>query len=250
MRRSTRSAAGAHGNAGVAGTRVTTPCSREDKLEALREDGLRSHPHLTVTVLAEDLSEHGAGSRIAERVDAAGITIDLLVNNAGVGSHGPFIDEDTVAMARQIQLNVGSLVELTAKFLPGMVARDSGAVINVASTAAFQPVPTMAVYGATKAFVLSFTEALWAKSRGSAVRVVTLCPGATETAFFENTGKNFLTGSRQSPAEVAALALHALQGTSPTVVSGLSNRLGATGYRFLPRSLMARLSANQVKEAA
>ena len=232
------------------GANLVLVARREDKLAALKAQLAQSYPQLSVTVLAGDLSEATSAQKIADQVDRAGITVDLLVNNAGVGSHDNFVDEDVDALSRQIQLNVGSLVGLTARFLPGMVARDRGAVINVASTAAFQPVPTMAVYGATKAFVLSFSEALWGETRGTGVRVLTLCPGATETAFFDNTGKRFLTSGRQSATQVAAVALRALQGTSPTVVSGLSNRLGATGYRFLPRSLMIRLSGNQVKEAA
>ena len=213
-------------------------------------DAKPAHPDVTVTVITADLADAAAAGHVAEQIAQAGITIDLLVNNAGVGSHDNFVDEDRAAMASQIQLNVGSLVDLTARFLPGMLSRDFGGVLNVASTAAFQPVPTMAVYAATKAFVLSFTEALWGETRGTGVRVLTLCPGATQTAFFDNTGKTFLTSGRQSPATVAQVALRALDGSAPTVVSGLSNRLGATGYRFLPRSLMVRVSANQVKESA
>lgn len=223
---------------------------RGDRLAALREQILREHQERTVTVLTADLAVAGAVDDLAAQIKAAGVTVDLLMNNAGVGSHDRFVDEDPAALARQIQLNVGSLVALTAEFLPGMVARDFGAVVNVASTAAFQPVPTMAVYGATKAFVLSFTEALWGETRGTGVRVITLCPGATDTAFFDNTGKEFLTGNRQTPAEVAKTALDALNGSSPTVVSGLFNRLASTGYRFLPRAVMIRLSANVVREAA
>jgi short-subunit dehydrogenase len=232
------------------GAHLVLVARRGDRLDALRNDITHTHPDLTVTVFTADLADGDAPAALAARVNAAGITVDLLVNNAGVGSHDRFVDEDPTALAQQIQLNVGSLVALTAAFLPAMITRDSGAVINVASTAAFQPVPTMAVYGATKAFVLSFTEALWGETRGTGVRVLTLCPGATDTAFFENTGKTFLTSGRQTAAQVAHVALKALDTSSPTVVSGLSNRLSATGYRFLPRAVMIRLSANLVKEAA
>ena len=207
---------------------------RGDKLAQLKDEINSEHPEVAVTIIAADLADGAAAGRIADQLPQAGTTIDLLVNS-------------------QIQLNVGSLVDLTARFLPDMLARDFGGVLNVASTAAFEPVPTIAVYGATKAFVLSFSEALSGETRGTGVRVLTLCPGATETAFLDNTGKSFLTKGRQSPAYVAQVALRALRaldGSSPTVVSGLSNRQGATGYRFLPRSLMVRLSANQVKESA
>lgn len=232
------------------GANLVLVARRVDKLTALKTSILQEHPALTVTVIGADLADADGTAAVAAGVAEADVTVDLLVNNAGVGSHDNFVDEDPAAQARQIQLNVGSLVALTRQFLPGMIARDFGGVINLASTAAFQPVPTMAVYGATKAFVLSFTEALWGETRGSGVRVLTLAPGATETAFFENTGKKFLTGGRQTPAEVVTFGLHALDGSAATVVSGLSNRLGATGYRFMPRSVMTRLSGNLVKESA
>jgi short-subunit dehydrogenase len=130
---------------------------------------------------------------------AAGVTVDLLVNNAGFASYGPFADEDPDRLAREIQLNCSALVALTARLLPPMLARGRGGVLNVASTAGFQPVPTMAVYGASKAFVLSFTEALWAETRASGVRVLALCPGPTQTRFFETAGngKEFLTRGRR-----------------------------------------------------
>lgn len=149
------------------GANLALVARRGDRLTVLREEILQLHPELTVMVFATDLSIAGAVDDLAARVSAAGAQVDLLMNNAGVGSHANFIDEDPATLAQQIQLNVGSLVALTAEFLPGMVARGFGAVLNVASTAAFQPVPTMAVYGATKAFVLSFTEALWGETRGS-----------------------------------------------------------------------------------
>ncbi len=182
------------------GAHLVLAARRTDRLAALKADIGRAHPDLTVTVIGVDLAAADAALALADQVTEAGIVIDLLVNNAGVGSHDQFVDEDRNALARQIQLNVGSLVALTSQFLPGMISRHAGGVINVASTAAFQPVPTMAVYGATKAFVLSFTEALWGETRGTGVRVLTLCPGATETAFFDTTGKSILTSSRHPPA--------------------------------------------------
>lgn len=118
-----------------------------------------------------------------------------------------------------------------------------GVVINVASTAAFQPVATMAVYAATKAFVLSFTEALWWETHGSGVRVLAVCPGATETEFFERTGQQFMTRGRQKPDQVVTTALQALDKSSPTVVSGAMNSVSSAAYRFMPRRLMAMISA-------
>jgi short-subunit dehydrogenase len=120
-------------------------------------------------------------------------------------------------------------------------------VINVASTSAFQPVPMMAVYAATKAFVLSFTEALWWESRGSGVRVLALCPGATETEFFDRSGAAFMTYGRQSAAQVVAAALAAVDGSSPTVVPGGMNKLRTVGHRLIPRRVMPRLAERTVR---
>ncbi len=229
------------------GANLVLLARRGDALRSLQAELLQVHPELTVQVVVADLSEAAGADQVGQQLASTGTVVDLLINNAGVGSHELFVEEDPSALNRQIQLNVVSLVALTALYLPGMLTRGSGAVVNVASTAAFQPVPTMAVYGATKAFVLSFSEALWGETRGSGVRVLALCPGATETAFFDATGKSFLTGRRQSPHQVVAVALRALSGSSPTVVSGWGNRIEATGYRFLPRALMVRISARKVR---
>jgi short-subunit dehydrogenase len=139
------------------------------------------------------------------------------------------------------------LVELTALYLPAMTTARHGLVLNVASTAAFQPTPGMAVYGATKAFVLSFTEALWQETKGSGVRVLALCPGATETEFFARAGEDFLTSGRQTSKQVVDTAMAALDKSTPTVVSGLKNALLATGYRFTPRRVMLQVSQQLMK---
>jgi len=232
------------------GANLVLLARRGDALRSLQAELLQVHPELTVQVVVADLSEAAGADQVGQQLASTGTVVDLLINNAGVGSHELFVEEDPSALNRQIQLNVASLVALTALYLPGMLTRGSGAVVNVASTAAFQPVPTMAVYGATKAFVLSFSEALWGETRGSGVRVLALCPGATETAFFDATGKSFLTGRRQSPQQVVAVALRALSGSSPTIVAGWGNRIDATGYRFLPRALMVRISARKVRVTA
>jgi uncharacterized protein len=224
------------------GVNLVLVARREDKLTELRERLLARHPGLTVDVIAADLSQPGSGKVLADDIAARGRRIDVLINNAGVGAHGTFADTDPDETAAQIQLNVGTLVDLTARLLPAMVTARHGLVINVASTAAFQPTPSMAVYGATKAFVLSFTEALWYETRKTGVRVFALCPGATETEFFERTGEQFMTRGRQTPQQVVQTALGALDKSSPTVVSGLVNTLLANGYRVAPRSVLAGVS--------
>jgi short-subunit dehydrogenase len=216
-------------------------------LDTIADELRRAHPGIVVHTLAHDLSTPGAGSAVNAFVTERSLRISGLVNNAGVGSHGAFVTEDPGSLGRQIQLNCTTVVDLTREFLPAMLHRRSGMIINVASTAAFQPVPGMAVYGASKAFVLAFTEALWVETRTSGVRVLALCPGATETGFFRATGKEFLTTGRQSPETVVITALRALDGHGATVVSGRANQLSALGYRFMPRSVLARLSGRLLR---
>jgi short-subunit dehydrogenase len=218
-----------------------------DKLQELRSTLLERHPDLCVDVLTADLADPGAAAEVVDHISAMGRRVDILINNAGVGFHGPFVDEEPQQAAGQIQLNCGSLVDLTSRLLPEMVRARHGVVINVASTSAFQPVATMAVYAATKAFVLSFTEALWWETHDTGVRIMCLCPGATETEFFARTGQQFMTRRRQTPDQVVTVALEAIDKSSPTVVSGAMNSLLAVGYRFIPRRAMAMVSAQMVR---
>lgn len=220
---------------------------REDKLQQLRSRLLETSPGLTVDVIAADLSAPGSAAELASAVEQLGRRIDILVNNAGVGLHGDFGKQEVGANAAQIQLNCVTLVELTGLFLPAMTQARHGLIINVASTASFQPTPGMAVYGATKAFVLSFSEALWQESKSSGVRVLALCPGATETEFFARTGEQFLSDGRQSAQEVVDTALAAIDKTTPTVVSGWRNVALAQGYRFAPRRVMLQVSQRLLK---
>ena len=217
-----------------------------DKLAAVRDGLLARHPGLRIDVLTADLAHPGAGAHLQRQVQDLRLTIDVLINNAGVGAHTPFIEQEPEQVAAQIQLNCGAVADLTARFLPPMTLAGHGLIINVASTAAFQPIPTMAVYGATKAFVLSFTEALWWETRDSGVRVFTLCPGATETGFFAAAGEQFMTHGRSRPEQVVTAALTAIDGTTPTVIPGFANKITSLGYRIMPRRLMARMAALSV----
>jgi uncharacterized protein len=219
-----------------------------DRLTALQTHLASVHPDGLFRTHVADLATATGVQALIDRVRDHAIVVDLLVNNAGVGSHGTFIAENPTAVLAQIQLNCLCLVSLTRALLPAMVDRGHGGVINVASTAAFQPTPTMTVYGATKAFVLSFSEALSVETRRTGVDVVALCPGPTETGFFAATGHNFLTTGRQEPSQVVTTAMHALRRHRPVVVSGLTNKVKAQGYRFMPRSLLARSSAAVVRD--
>ena len=229
------------------GVNLVLVARRAEKLEELRKTLLEQHPNLAVDVIAADLATPGSAAQLATKIGDLGRRIDVLVNNAGIGLHGKFVTQDPDTNAAQIQLNCGTLVDLTARFLPPMTAAAHGVVINVASTAGFQPTPGMAVYGATKAFVLSFSEALWQECKGTGVRVLALCPGATETEFFARTGEEFLTDGRQTPKQVVDTAMAALDKSTPTIVSGWRNALRSSGYRFIPRRMMVQVSEQLLK---
>jgi uncharacterized protein len=223
------------------GTGLVLAARSTGKLEALASE-LRASASVTVRVETADLAEPGAGQALAGRLAEQDLPIDVLVNNAGFGLFGPLHEADGQRVAQAVQLNVAALTELTCALLPGMRARDRGAIINVASTAAFQPVPYMAVYGATKAYVLSFTEALWAETRGTGVRVTALCPGATDTA-----SDSASIGRRMDPGQVVAAALSGLDHGRSTVVPGLGNRLLARASRLASRQAVARLAERRLR---
>jgi short-subunit dehydrogenase len=228
------------------GANVVLVARSHDKLEALAQE-LRGRFGVSAEVLPCDLSDPGAGTALAAALAERGLQIDVLVNSAGFGLFAPLHEVDPARVAQEVQLNVAALTELTCAVLPGMRARDRGAIINVASTAAFQPLPYMAVYGATKAYVLSFTEALWAETRGTGVRVTALCPGATDTAFFDTASDNASLGRRMAPEQVVAAAFRALERRRCSVIPGLANRLLAGSPRLFPRQTMARMSRRTMR---
>jgi short-subunit dehydrogenase len=219
----------------------------EDRLRDLA-DQLGTRYGREVTVLPADLQVPGAGDALARQVHELGLTVDILVNNAGFGMHGRLAEADPDRLTALIQLNCVSLVDITRRFLPGMLARRRGIVINVASTASFQPLPFMATYGASKAFVLSFTEALWAEARPAGVKVIAVCPGATETRFFEVVGTDEASvGKRRTPEQVVATTFAALRRGRPSVVDGRANALLAAVPGFSPRRLVIRIAERTMR---
>jgi uncharacterized protein len=229
------------------GANLVLAARSADRLEALARELSAGHGVQAVAVPA-DLAHPGAGPELARELDRRGLAVDVLVNNAGFATYGPF---ESIAAERErdeVQLNVAALVDLCHAFLPGMLSRRRGAIVNVASTGAFQPVPYMAVYGATKAFVLSFSEALWFEARGRGVSVLALCPGPTETRFFEAANvADGVFGARERPEVVVEQALRALARGRSFVVPGLRNRLLAQSYRFSPRALTTRVAASMTR---
>jgi len=172
----------------------------------------------------------------------------MLINNAGFGSMGDFAKLDLARELNMIDLNIKSLVELTHRFLQPMLARKQGTIINVASTAAFQPVPFMATYAATKAFVLSFSEALWEENRSRGIQVMALCPGVTETNFFEAArGQKPPARVAQTPEEVVDTALRGLAQNRSHIISGWTNYFMTQSERLVPRSLITRVAGRMMR---
>jgi uncharacterized protein len=172
--------------------------------------------------------------------------VHTLVNNAGFATRNRFENEDAARIAQEVDLNVGVLVDMTRALYPQLLAHADGALINIASTGAYQPVPLMAVYGATKAFVLSFTEALWFEARGSGLKVLALSPGATRTEFFDVAGEDARVGNFQTSTQVVKLALNTLdrRNPPPSVISGLGNRLTAGVSKLLTRRGLVNLTGS------
>jgi len=226
------------------GERLVLVARRADRLEALAQELGGSD---VAAVIPMDLAEPGGPARLQAEVDRRGLGVDMLVNNAGFGDTGPFLEAPIERLLGMIDLNARALVELTRRFLPGMIARGRGRIVNVVSNGAFQPVPYLAVYAATKSLALSFTEALASEVRGTGVRLQALCPGLTETEFFEaaRTGKELMVNRlpRMSPEEVVACALRGLDRGRLRVIPGLPNRLLAAVVRISPRGLARRVAA-------
>jgi uncharacterized protein len=215
-----------------------------DKLEGLAKE-LRLKHGVAVRVIAADLAAPDGPKRLLERLAQEGVQVDVLVNNAGYGGFGAFIETEWGDKAGMLQLNIVSLTELTQRLLPGMVARKRGGVLNVASTAAFQPGPLSAVYSASKAYVLSFSEALAEEVRASGVTVTALCPGATVTGFASRAAmegsKLFRKKGLPDAASVAQAGYEGFRRGATVAIPGLKNKLLAQSVRFTPRRWVARL---------
>ena len=195
--------------------------------------------------VAMDLSEHDAPERLFAETEKRDLQIETLINNAGFGSTGDFAKQDLARELNMIDLNIRALVELTYRFLGPMRRRRRGAIINLASTAGFQPVPFMATYAATKAFVLSFSEALWEENRHYGIKVMALCPGVTETGFFQAAGvEKPPMRAVQMPEDVVNTALRGLERGKSHIISGWPNYFMIESERLLPRSMLARMAGS------
>lgn len=218
------------------------------KLDALATE-LRAAHAILAQPLDFDLSRPGAAAHLARDLRERQLKIDLLVNNAGFGARGKFWELPLERQAEMLRLNVQALVELTHLLLPAMVEQRRGGIINVSSTASFQPVPYTTTYGATKAFVTSYSLGLAEELRPYGVAVVTLCPGGTRTNFFAASqyGEWKSPGGHQAPAKVVEAALKALDRGGGLVVPRLINKFGVFSQRFVPRSLVAKIAARMFR---
>ena len=223
------------------GSDLVLVARRADRLESLADELIHAHD-ITVTTVARDLGLPDAGRSLRAELESRGIHATGLVNNAGFGTHNAFTDEDPDRLQDMIALNVSALVDLTRAFIEPLTAADNGVLINVASLLGFQPTPYLAVYGATKAFVLSFTESLWEEAHGTGLRVLAIAPGATQTEFYDAAGSQSADYGvkRATPQDVVRIALKTVDRASgpPSVIT--NGRPLAIASKFLPRRQVVR----------
>jgi len=225
------------------GTNLVLTARRRDRLVGLSTELSDKHKIRTLVCVA-DLAQPLGPQQIFSFTEEKKIAIDLLVNNAGFGAYGEFHKVQLNRLVEMTQVNVTAVMHMTHLYLPGMIARGGGDILIVASTAAFQPVPYISAYAATKAFDLLFAEGLAEEVRQYGVRVCALCPGSTETEFFQVAGQRNHTRSAPEPAEkVAHVGLAALAAGKSSVISGFTNWLGAETVRLVPRRAVARIVA-------
>jgi hypothetical protein len=227
------------------GERVLLVARRLDRLQELSNElgGAQQ-----ARALALDVTDPDALARLEAELAAARWHVALLINNAGAGDTGRFSEQDAARLRQIVELNVQSLMALTRHVLPGMLARHQGAIVNVVSNGAFQPVPFLTVYAATKSFVLSFSEGLSEELRGSGVQVQALCPGLTDTEFFEvaRTDSDLWVNRlpRLTPEAVVRASLRGLARRRVRVIPGLGDRVMAAAVPFVPGSWVRRIAAS------
>ena len=227
------------------GGNVVLVARSKDKLEQIKKD-LENKYKIDVYIIEKDLSIKDSAKDVFDELIKNNITIDYLINNAGFGDYGFFNDSDWGKLERMINLNITALTQLTKLFLKDMIKRRDGKIMNVASTAAFQSGPTMAVYYATKAYVLSFSEAINNEVKNSRVTVTTLCPGATQSGFQEAASlqESRLVKGRKLPTskEVAEYGYNAMLKGKSVAIHGIVNYLLANSVRFFPRSAVVKIT--------
>jgi short-subunit dehydrogenase len=226
------------------GAHLILVARKRNALDSLAEE-LRQAYKTHSEILTADLAQPGTPARIFAHLDTHGTRLDVLVNNAGFGARGAFAQLPAERQLEMLQVNITALTHLTRLFLPGMISRRRGGVLNVASTASFQPGPGMAVYYATKAYVLSFTEAIAEEVLGTGVRLSALCPGPTATNFTEVAGargSRLFNRAAMSAEAVARIGHRAYRDGQVVAIAGLRNRLLAFSTRLAPRSAVRKIA--------
>jgi len=229
------------------GTNLVLTARRRDRLAGLAGELSAKHDIRTLVCVA-DLAQPAGPHEIFTYTEGKNISVDLLVNNAGFGAYGEFRKVQLDRLLEMVQVNVSAVVHLTHLYLPGMVARGSGDILILASTAAFQAVPYITTYAATKSFDLQFAEGLAEEVRHHGIRVCALCPGSTESEFLEVAGQRRHTRRPRETAEkVARVGLRALAAGKSSVISGFKNWLGAETVRFVPRPMVTRIAGGMFR---
>jgi short-subunit dehydrogenase len=227
------------------GHNVVLVARREDRLKTLAAELAGAHG-VRADVIASDLGETGARDDLVAKVEALGLTVELLVNNAGYGSGGRFVERDRDTEVAMVRLNCEAVVDLCARYAPAMADRGRGGIINVASTVSFQPVVRQATYSATKHMVRAFSEALHEELRGAGVHVCCLCPGPMKTEFIDvaevgDAADNAPDFIYETPADMAEAGLEGLERNRRIVMVGAVNRIGAVAGAHTPHAPMLRL---------
>ena len=229
------------------GTHLVLIARRRDRLDELARI-LRQNHQIQTEVFPADLAQPAAPQEIRAFTQQKGIAIELLINNAGFGQYGELTQVDSQRLLDMVQVNCSAVVHLTRLFLPDMVQRRRGDVLIVASTAAFQAVPYISTYAATKAFDLLFAEGLAEEMKPHGIRVCALCPGSTESEFHAVAGQEEFTSKHPETAEkVARTGLKALAAGKSCVISGLGNYLGAQSLRLVPRRLVTTIAGSMFR---
>ena len=236
--------------AGRAGS-VVLVARRRERLEQLHNELTKSNPNLNVHVYDVDLADKAQVDALIDSLARDKIDIDLLINNAGLGDSGPFATSDPERIDQIIQVNMSALTLLTRKLLPSMIARKRGAILNVSSSAGFLPIPGFAIYAASKAYVTSFSEAIFSELRGTGVSVCTLCPGPVHTEFGDVAQRAGEVGDRSpefvyvSVEQVVRDALAAVEADRPLIIPGFLMKVGMFLVRMTPMSILRRFSSKQ-----
>ncbi|MGH9138456.1 MAG: SDR family NAD(P)-dependent oxidoreductase [Acidimicrobiales bacterium] len=230
---------------------VTLVARREDRLRSLADELAKAH-EVRAEVIAADLTDPASRDAVATQLAERGLAVDVLVNNAGFSTTGPVHRSDPDREVAMIRTDVEAVADLCSRFLPGMVERGTGAVLNVASTAAFQPIPGQAGYAAAKSFVLSYSQALRTEVRGKGVTVTVLCPGPVETEFAEAAGFSNEEAESALPRfmwvsadDVAKAAVEGVEHGRAVVIPGVVNRVAALAAQHTPRTLLLPILARQ-----